>query len=491
LLLAFDRFNFLPEISLAFAFLFLLLAPLFFNQISRFLQYIPKAFFSSSAFFRLANFSILLILSYQVFLTGHAFFISDSNLALFLVKISLLVFVLAYSLLSFPILQFEFFFLLQLSIFALVLFVQTTDFLTFYLSMELFSFASYILTALHLSSLISLEAAFKYFVLGAFASTFLLFGSSYLYGSGGTLLFSDFQLLLPLFVTFQQSLHSLFLGLSTLLLGLFFKLGLAPFHSWLPDVYLAAPRAVSAFFALIPKFFIFIVLLRILLLFHDFHAFSSLLLGASATLSLLLGAFSALLQTFLLRLLAFASIVNYGFATFVLVLDHFLAIFSSLSFLYIYTFLSFSLFSFFSTFHNKFQLNLVVLEDFSALSSFRIPVIFLVLFLFSNAGIPPFIGFFGKFFIVLSLFFEHFSVTAFFLFFFSAFTAFYYLRIIRFTLFSRVPHFHFNSSILVNDSHATSFWVFPNLFFLLFPVPFLAFTYEISRHLISSFCLLI
>lgn len=470
---SFDRFLILNESFVVLFFLFLCVAPLFFSFFHAFLSFLPLSSSSVFLLFVFCLFSTLLLLLNSFLFSGLSFGVLHLALAPFLAKLSFILLFLAFCLLSFPLPFFEIFFLFSLILFAFLLLFASTDFLTFYLSIELFSFASYLLTAASRLSLLSLEAAFKYFVLGASAASFMLLGFSYLYGFQATIVFGDFSLLSPvLFSSFLSpdlnELNSMHFGLSCFFLLFCFKLGLAPFHSWLPDVYSAAPRLVSAFFALIPKLLLFILLLRFLLLFSDFHAFLSFLLGSSSILSLLLGSLGALAQTHLLRFLAFSSIFNLGFATLPLLSFHFFSLFSSLSFLFIYTFLSFSLFSFFSLFSNLDQLNLSLFSDLSSLSSFRVPVGLFLLFLFSNAGIPPFVGFFSKFLVVFSFLTLGFFLTASLLLFFSALPAFYYLRLIRFTFFLFTPTFFFNSPLKVSDSLSTALWTFPNLLFLFF-----------------------
>jgi len=133
------------------------------------------------------------------------------------------------------------------------------DFLAFYLTLELQSFCFYILAATRRTSQYSTESGLKYFILGAIASGFLLFGGSLLYGATGSLCFSDWMLLSmvkqPMFFA---------LGMVFLFVGLLFKLSAFPFHVWTPDVYEGAPTFVTAFFALVPKIGVLALLFKLL-----------------------------------------------------------------------------------------------------------------------------------------------------------------------------------------------------------------------------------
>jgi len=290
----------------------------------------------------LFTFVSLLLLIFNSFFYFSVFnFQLLGNYSLATAKILTVIF--AFGLLTFSTekVAYEFYVLILVSILGLFVFLSSTDFLTFYLALELQSFAAYILAASNRYSTLSAEAGIKYFVLGAVASAFILFGIGLLYGAYGTINFIDLELLWP-----EHSFLVTLLGLTFLLAGLFFKLGLAPFHIWLADVYEGAPRPAVAFFALIPKFAIFIVLFRVLLLFLSHFDFWSGVIYVIAYLSLILGTFAGLAQSSVLRLVAFSSVANLGIAVFPLITGNLVGFHAALSYLLIYVLLSFIFLSF-------------------------------------------------------------------------------------------------------------------------------------------------
>lgn len=141
-----------------------------------------------------------------------------------------------------------------------------------YLVIEFQSLSFYVLASFKRSSEFSTEAGLKYFVLGAFASAFLLFGSSLIYGLTGLTNFSDFNILFSGFIFDNSFLTSgMFIGLIFLTSALFFKLSSAPFHMWSPDVYEGSPTSTTSFFSIFPKLAILTLLIRIFsITFYDF-----------------------------------------------------------------------------------------------------------------------------------------------------------------------------------------------------------------------------
>jgi len=183
------------------------------------------------------------------------------------------------------------------------------DFLAFYLTLELQSFCFYILAATRRTSQYSTESGLKYFILGAIASGFLLFGGSLLYGATGSLCFSDWMLL-------SQVDRSTFfiLGMVFLFVGFLFKLSAFPFHVWTPDVYEGAPTFITAFFALVPKIAVLALFFKLLStsFYTSIEQWQPLLVTAAIG-SMLIGALRALGQQRLKRLFAYSTIAHVGF----------------------------------------------------------------------------------------------------------------------------------------------------------------------------------
>ncbi len=202
-----------------------------------------------------------------------------------------------------------------LTLFALtgmMLFVAANDLLTMFVALEVFSLPLYLLCALaRRRRLVSQEAALKYFLLGAFASAFFIFGMALLYGFAGSVTFRAIHAAALLAST---SPLLLFTGLALVAVGLLFKIAAVPFHVWTPDVYQGAPTPVTAFMAACTKVAAFGGLLRVLYVGFDRVRWDiEPVIGTIAILTMLVGAILAVTQTDIKRLLAYSSIANAGY----------------------------------------------------------------------------------------------------------------------------------------------------------------------------------
>jgi NADH-quinone oxidoreductase subunit N len=189
--------------------------------------------------------------------------------------------------------------------------ISGNNFLVLYLGLELLTLSSYALVALRRDNAMATEAAMKYFVLGALASGFLLYGLSMLYGATGTL---DVSEAFAIIGSGQVKHQVLVLGVVFVVCGLAFKLGVVPFHSWVPDVYQGAPTAVTLMIAGAPKLAAFALVMRLLVdglmpLAMDWQQ----MLAVLSVASLLVGNLAAIAQTNLKRMLAFSTISQMGF----------------------------------------------------------------------------------------------------------------------------------------------------------------------------------
>ena len=204
--------------------------------------------------------------------------------------------------------------LYTLGLFALLgmyVMISGHNLLIIYLGLELLALSSFALVALRRDDLRATEAAMKYFVLGALASGFLLYGMSLIYGATGTL---DIRTLAQTIDAGVAQPQVLMLGLVFLVAGLAFKLGAVPFHMWVPDVYHGAPTAVTLFIGSAPKLAAFAIVMRLLVEAMPTLAFDwQQMLAVLAVLSLLVGNLAAVAQTNLKRMLAFSSIAQVGF----------------------------------------------------------------------------------------------------------------------------------------------------------------------------------
>lgn len=333
--------------------------------------------------------------------------------------------------------------LFTLSLFALLgifVMVSSNNLLVSYMGLELLTLSSYALVALRRDHATATEAAMKYFVLGAMASGFLLYGMSMLYGATGSL---DISAVSQAIASGNVRHQVLVFGLVFIVAGLAFKLGVVPFHMWIPDVYQGAPTAITLMIGGAPKLAAFAITMRLLVegmapLAVDWQQMMMVL----AVGSLLVGNFAAIMQTNVKRMLAFSTISQMGFVLLGLMSgvvkgDAGLAAsaYSSAMF-YVVTYVLTTLASFgVILLLSREGFESEEISDFAGLNQ-RSPLYAAVmaLSLFSLAGIPPMVGFFAKLSVLealiatgstLSLVLAVFAVLM------SLVGAFYYLRLVK------------------------------------------------------------
>jgi NADH-quinone oxidoreductase subunit N len=209
----------------------------------------------------------------------------------------------------------EMFSMSLLALLGMFVMISGHNFLVIYLGLELLTLSSYALVALRRDNVAATEAAMKYFVLGALASGFLLYGLSMVYGATGSM---DLAQVLAAIsggeATLKGSPQVLTLGLVFVVAGLAFKLGVAPFHMWVPDVYHGAPTSITLLIGGAPKLAAFAIVIRLLVEGMAPLAFDwQQMLGVLAVVSLLVGNLAAIAQTNLKRMLAFSTIAQMGF----------------------------------------------------------------------------------------------------------------------------------------------------------------------------------
>jgi len=296
--------------------------------------------------------------------------------------------------------SFEYVILMLVSTAAMLLLVSSYDLLSVYMSLELQSLCLYVLAASKRNSAFATEAGLKYFILGAFASGMYLFGAAMIYGFSGTTHFGELGTL----VTGGGVPGGILVGLVCILAAFLFKLTAAPFHMWAPDVYEGAPTSVTAFFALVPKIAMFGVLFRVVgVTFFDLLEAWQPILLLSGFLSLLIGAFGALAQKKLKRMLAFSSVGHVGYLLIGLSCGTVEGFQASFLYLSLYIVMILTMFAVvLSLWHSAGRVT--YLSDLSCLAHTN-PVLAATcaLALFSMAGIPPLAGFFSKFYLFLQV----------------------------------------------------------------------------------------
>lgn len=298
--------------------------------------------------------------------------------------------------------------LVMIATVGLMLMVSSSDFMSLYVALELSSLSLYVLASFQRDSLISSEAGVKYFVLGALASGLLLFGISLLYGYTGTTNFGGMaQLLETNQLATPEALTAPYLGVAfglvLVLIGLCFKVSAVPFHMWTPDVYHGAPTPVTAFFATAPKVAATALIARVCLdAFGPLHwQWQSILLIMAAG-SLLIGAWGAITQSNIKRLLAYSSIGHVGFLLLALAIGNVDSIKALVVYLALYAATGIGAFAVLIAVSGP-EKSAEELADVAGLST-RHPWLagLLAAFLFSMAGIPPLAGFYAKMLVLQS-----------------------------------------------------------------------------------------
>ncbi len=295
-------------------------------------------------------------------------------------------------------LRFEYPLLIALATVGMMMMVSAGDLIALYMGLELQSLALYVVASLRRDSVKSTEAGLKYFVLGALSSGLLLYGASLTYGFAGTTLFSGIidaaQGELPLGLLF---------GLAFIMAGLAFKVSAAPFHMWTPDVYEGAPTPITAFFATAPKMAAMGLFARVV---HD--AFGGIvgdwqqILAFLSVASMYLGAIAAIGQTNIKRLMAYSSIAHMGFALMGLASGTAFGVQAMLVYMAIYITMNIGTFAFIMSME-KDGAPVVTIGSLSQYSR-RDPLkaLAMLVLLFSLAGVPPLVGFFGKYYVLLA-----------------------------------------------------------------------------------------
>lgn len=328
--------------------------------------------------------------------------------------------------------RFEIPLLMLLATIGMCIMVSAGSLLTLYIGLELQSLSLYVLAALDRDSKLSTEAGLKYFVLGAVASGMLLFGSSLIYGFSGTTSFAVLAEQLPGLLDGRSPGIGLVFGLVFVLAGLAFKVSAVPFHMWTPDVYEGAPTPVTAFFAGAPKIASMALFIRVIMdALPALEAQWTQILFALSLLSMVLGAFAAIPQTSIKRLMAYSSIGHVGYALIGLAVGTTEAIAATTFYMAIYMVTTVGAFACILAMRTE---NGVTdkIEDLAGLRKNQ-PLLALAFacFMLSLLGFPPFAGFFGKLFIFQAAIEAHMYTLAVVGALSSAVAAYYYLRIIK------------------------------------------------------------
>ncbi len=324
---------------------------------------------------------------------------------------------------------YEFLVIMLFAIVGMLLMFSANNFLSFYVSLELQSLCLYVMSAFEREDTKSSEAGLKYFVLGSFASGLLLFGISLIYGFTGNL---DFENLHSLLFSNPSSKIAIgvIIGIIMLLIGLFFKASAAPFHMWTPDVYQGSTTIVTSFFATIVKIASVGFLLKIAVqVLPGWKVDLQPIMIVITCASVLVGAIGALKQTNIKRLLAYSSIGHVGFM--LLAISSFELDLSVFLYLVIYVSMTLGVFAIVMGIENNCKA-IENIEELSGLSKTHpLMAVSLAIFMFSLAGIPPFAGFFAKFYVLQAAIKAELYITALIALLAAVISAYYYLKIVK------------------------------------------------------------
>ena len=331
----------------------------------------------------------------------------------------------------------EFYTLTLFATLGMMVMISANHFLTVYIGIELLSLSLYGMVALNRDSVQATEAAMKYFVLGALASGLLLYGISMIYGATGTL---EITAVAERLFSNQADMIVLVFGVVFLVAGIAFKLGVVPFHMWIPDVYHGAPTAVTLIIASAPKLAAFVIVMRVLVsgLLVAAQDWQNMLLILSV-LSMAVGNFAAIAQTNIKRMLAYSAISHMGFMLLGLTVGvvggdvRFAINAYSSSMFYIVTYVLTSAGAFgMILLLSRAGFESEEISDFAGLNK-RSPwfAAVMMMMMFSMAGIPFFVGFFAKFSVLQAVVAAGHVWLAIAAVFFSLVGAYYYLRVVK------------------------------------------------------------
>lgn len=324
----------------------------------------------------------------------------------------------------------EFYVLGLLSTLGMMILISGHDLLPIYLGMELFSLPIYAMAALERRQGRCIEAAMKYFIMGALASGLLLYGLSLIFGMTQSLNIS--VIASHIMVLHGSSIHILMIALVFIFAGIGFKFGLVPFHMWVPDVYEGTSTSVTLFISTAPKIAAFALVVRLVLeALPELKAVSQELCITFAVLSIAIGNVVAIVQTHLKRMFAYSSIAHMGYVF--LGFAAMTARGDAAALFYVITYAITTLVAFgLLVILSRAGFEMDKMEDLSGLSSRNPWLAFLMLMaLFSMAGIPPFVGFIAKVGLLEALVAAHLVWLAVFALVFAIIGSFYYLRVVR------------------------------------------------------------
>ncbi len=314
---------------------------------------------------------------------------------------------------------------------GMVVLASSTDMIMIFLGIEIISISLYILAGVRRKDIKSNEAALKYFLLGAFATGFLLYGMALIYGSTGSTKLAIISKVISEGQIISEPL--MLMGVVLLIIGFSFKVAAVPFHMWAPDVYQGAPTPVTAFMAVGPKAASLAAFYRIMTEAMPELSYSwEILLCIVSVLSMFIGNLGAIMQTNIKRLIAFSSVSHVGYLLIAIIAKSSLSSSSLMFYMLTYAFMIFGVFGIVILLGKKGEENLEI-ENYSGLA-YKHPIIALTMtiFLLSLGGLPPLAGFVAKFYIFSAALKEGYLILVIIAVLNSAISFYYYLKVIVF-----------------------------------------------------------
>ncbi len=322
----------------------------------------------------------------------------------------------------------EFYLLLQSSVLGMMLMAGAKDLFMIFIGLELMSISFYALAGLNRKRLSANEASLKYFLLGAFATGFVVYGIALIYGTAQT---TSLETIASKFSELSGNLLFV-VGILLFLIGFSFKIAAFPFHMWVPDVYQGSSTTVAGLFSTGGKAAAFsAIIIAVGAVFaNSAHNLFEPYLAVIAVLSMLYGSIVAIAQDNIKRMLAYSSIAHAGYMIIGLAAGNFAGIAGIIFYLAAYTFMNLGAFGIVSLIEGEDETNLSI-QSYSGLGSRR-PLLaaLLAICMFSLAGIPPFAGFFGKYYIFISAIQAHLTWLAIVGVVSSVISVYFYLRIV-------------------------------------------------------------
>jgi NADH-quinone oxidoreductase subunit N len=352
--------------------------------------------------------------------------------------------------------------------------VSSNNFITIFIGLEAMSISIYILAGLMGANAKSVEASLKYFLLGAFATAFLLYGIALIYGTTGML---DIRQIAGYVNSGNFMVTPTFMaGLALLIVGFGFKTATVPFHMWTPDVYEGAPTSITAYMATGVKAAAFGTFLRVLFTaFHPFFSGWTIMLWVLAVATMTLGNFTALRQNDVKRMLAYSSIAHAGYILIALAVGDRTLSSTVLYYLLVYSFMTIGAFAIVIILGRKDSPNTGI-ESYAGLAG-RHPVIAaaMAVFLLSMAGVPPLAGFMGKFYVLTDAVRAGYYWLAIIGVLNSVVAAYYYLRVIMYMYFKEpeseigIPDVSIGSTLAIAISVIVVFYlgIFPRMLLMI------------------------